>query len=261
MTSFSIKTARATEQLLGRIPYYGRAVLLPRSLGRQGTDEAHFIYNGTNYLGTFSANYTSNPLISRTYSANFNGGSGNTSYSFTADPSGTPSIVIIGSYFNAASPPTAVTYGGESMTPVTPYVSNPGDGGSGAWAYYLVDPPTGSQTVDITKASTDNINAEVVTYTGTNISSPIGAVATSSTSSSPNTLSLTTASNSWIVATINGNTISSVTNNSADMGDVTAGYKSYYDTNGTTGATSNSVVTTFSGEAGLAALVFELKAQ
>jgi len=105
------------------------------------------------------------------------------------------SLLVITLLYSAGAygAPTSVTYGGSSMT-LIPSSFSAADGNSqGTVAYYLNSPPSGVNDVVATGAYFGVVLvANIVAFTGTNTTTPIGAHARSSvTGSSPFALTMT----------------------------------------------------------------------
>lgn len=201
--------------------------------------------------------------IAQTYAASFQGGYPNSILTGTANPPGSPSLVIVSVYDNL-NLATSATYGVVPMTAVAPPIECPTNG-CGASVFYLENPPTGLQEVVVAKGS-DNIDVEVVAYTGTDISTPSASIGTVFTGSgpvggTPLTATIVTAPDSWLgtQATDNQGWFS-VTTNGTMM--APRGGFLYFDSNGPAGQTSNSVVYQAAGTNpdGMAIILFELKA-
>lgn len=218
-----------------------------------------FIFPVVLFLVIFSPAQAS---ITRLSSTNFNqGGSGSFSRTITSTLSGSPTIAVIGGFYNGISYPTGITYNGVAMTPIfsTLKVAAPTEVTNGGfYAAYIINPPTGAQSVVITKNAVDNVYAFIASYSGTDTVAPIGVNGTFSSGSSPQTINLTTASvNSWIGIFGELNGAVTVALNGGNLTDLSSGNQAYYDSNAVVGVTSNSVVTSgFSSPAAVGA--FEL---
>lgn len=188
----------------------GRTVTFPASVKWTGgatpslstdansTSIVSFLSDGTNYFASVSYRPAAPPIA---FDAEAQG-SGNPTFSWTHTPAGTPTLAIVSGYENAQDI-TSVTYGGQTMTlAATPQQT--GTGGVYLVLYYLVNPPSGAQTVTVNKP-TDGAYAYLssMTYTGTAITSAaIGNVATyftGSAASSYNFNLTAVAATSWVV--------------------------------------------------------------
>lgn len=112
------------------------------------------------------------------------------SWSHTAN--GTDRIVVVGVSINANTAVSSVTYGGLPLTKIVAYESG---NAVRASLWYLINPPTGLQTVRVNMSATARFVAGAHSYTGVNQQIPLGTPAvsrgTSMTSASLNVLSNT----------------------------------------------------------------------
>ena len=93
---------------------------------------------------------------------------------------------------------SSITYGGQLMSPA---VQATGTGGTDVEIWYLVAPPTGSNTLLVNwGGSFHNYNMAVETFGGVNQASPIGANASNSNSSCPTSFSSTLTTLSHAIA-------------------------------------------------------------
>lgn len=81
---------------------------------------------------------------------------------------------------------TGVTYNSVSLTEA---VSNTTS--RGAYIYYLANPATGTNTLNITSSQTDDVRVVIASYTGADTTTPLDATTTGSDSATTYTLSLT----------------------------------------------------------------------
>lgn len=111
--------------------------------------------------------------------------------------SGSNRIVFFYLWIVQGGPTTSITYNGVAMTLLR--LGNPGGGSRAMRVYYLVNPPTGTNSVSVTISTTVDWVASLVSYTGVNQSSPFandGFVDQASVTSLPRTIT-TSFNNSW----------------------------------------------------------------
>lgn len=128
-----------------------------------------------------------------------------TSATFSLTVSGSNRILIVGVVLrspNSASGPSSVTYNGVSLTQIA--VIDISFMNLSLWR--LVNPSTGANNVVVTNGATSsNIAATAVSYTGVNQTTPLGT-ATSNSASSASSMSTTVSSNSGELVVDTGGT-------------------------------------------------------
>ena len=118
-----------------------------------------------------------------------------TPLSFTHTASGSNRFVIITTHLKTSTNTvTAVTYGGIPATFLLSISRTIINGENTTVVYTLVNPPTGAQTVVITRGSNNAIGA-AMSYTGVDQASPIGATATTQAQTTNVTTNITTLQN------------------------------------------------------------------
>ena len=106
---------------------------------------------------------------------------------------------------------TWVTYAGVSMTQIWSYSAD--GAGNGVTTWFLANPTSGSNNVVISTSVATTIMCHIVSYTGVNQSTPVGAVVTNwptTTGTWTQTLT-TTVDNSWLVMSWKGRSGNTIT--------------------------------------------------
>lgn len=191
----------------------GRSVTWPASIKWAGgnapalssaassTDVISFVYDGTNYLGTYALNMSTSagsPSLVGT-ATTFAATTSQSDFYFNADVSSSGSDrcllvnIISGSGNNTGI--TAATVGGNSMTKIVSIVGTQLGGGV---MFYYPTPPTGTQQIHITNSGSTFTNAVVYELQNCAQSSPVDV-----TASAVNSASAASASNSITTTTNN----------------------------------------------------------
>lgn len=154
--------------------------------------------------------------------ATSNGGNntGGSSVTWTHTCTGSNLILIVNSTLDSGSTVTAVSFNGVPATLVNSATSS----GRTTYMHYLINPATGSHTVQVDRNSgTGTIDTSAVSYTGMKQSSQPETSVTSTSTTSNLSLNITTSTdNAWLVASTGVNqssgAITAGTNNFARIG-------------------------------------------
>ena len=134
---------------------------------------------------------------------------GNTSWTHT--PAGTPAgaLVIILQRASAGSDQVSgVTYGGISMSevPPSPLITAP----SGAYAYFLSNPPSGGQTVAVTTSGSTGKRAISFTVTASGPTAVVDADGVATNVDDPSVTLAAGADTAWVASAIRSNTLANL---------------------------------------------------
>lgn len=187
----------------------GRTITWPSTIKWQGgiapiltgvansMDLVSFIYDGTNYLGSYGLNYrvssSSIAFDTKTTSQQLNASS--ITWSHTTGGSNRILFVVTEGQNNCGA--NSVTYNGTSLTQIQSNISGGNSDISSLW--YLVNPSAGSNNVVINRGCGSGwFGGAAVSYTGVHQSNPINASGTSTGSGTSASKSLTTTvDNTW----------------------------------------------------------------
>lgn len=171
---------------------------------------------------------------------------GGASPTMTHSASGSDRLAVI-SIFSTVDPVTSVTYAGNACTFIDKLLMTGAAAGQYIHLYYYLNPPTGSQTIQVNTSGNLLGYISVATYTGVKQSGqPDASNKGGSSSTSSQSVSVTTtADNSWLIGyAYTGNTMSAGTGTTLRGGPV-AGILQMIDANSaTTPAGSDSLIVT-----------------
>jgi len=178
-----------------------------------------------------------------------NSGSMSHAFSVTAGQSNLAAFAWVQWNWTSGGTITSITYGGQAMTAIgTTFTITHNGNPCYSNVFYLVNPPTGSNTLAIAGSSVNQIEANLVSFYGVNQTTPIrsGTIATANTGNN-SSYSLTVSSNAndltFSYALVEGNSVTG-TNQTSDgiSSDGTIGSD-----HGTTRAASLTHIWSFSG--------------
>jgi hypothetical protein len=169
--------------------------------------------------------------------------------SFTC--SGSDRILFVGVFTNGTVTALSATYNGVSMTQLAFFTDANTPTGNKQAVFYMVNPPTGSNTVSVTRTGGANMSIIAASYNGVDQSNPIDAhVTDAGTGTAPSfTTSSVTVSNSdnWLVGLFRDvdNKVTSA-NILSFVASTSTVFEEVWDSNGAAGAGSKSVTYTIS---------------
>lgn len=181
-----------------------------------------------------------------------NGGSFSSAFTVTAGGSNIVALAAISWNGTATGAVTAITYGGQAMTSCGTASTAGTSGGAGLQWFYLVNPPTGSNTLAATVSNTPTeIYADVISFTGVDQTTPVRTGSYNRTVSSTSvgttfTNVIQSNANDITVTAVMDDTGISSTNQTQRWSNTTGVMEQYGDT-GTTPAASITHTWTFAG--------------
>lgn len=162
------------------------------------------------------------------------------SMNVTAGGSNIVAFAAIGFDFLASESITGVTYGGSSMTSCGAASTN-ATSNSHTQGFYLINPPTGSNTLAVTgNANVAELYVNLISFTGVDQTTPVrpGTYATSSGNSTSPSLVISSNANDLTLSIVNAGPVSLSSTNQTSDGISTAGNNAAGSDHATTAAAS-----------------------
>lgn len=190
------------------------------------TDMVSFVYNGSNYLGSYRLNYEA-PGIAFDNAHNYGNIGSGTSWTESYTASGNNICLVVQMNDNAQNEITSMTYGGTSLSKVNSSVTKPSTGNDEVWIGDNM--PSGTNNLVINSNTSDSPFLAVASYNGCQTTgqpdSSYSSVSGSQTTSFSQTTSPSSAAGDWAVwavqtqatPTMGSNTTSRVTNSNGDL--------------------------------------------
>jgi len=122
--------------------------------------------------------------------------------SFALDATGGNILLVVLASRHFTNTVSSITYAGQALTLKSGPIDQPDTGGQRGriWLYYLVNPPSGSNTLAYTLSSATYANAcSAEIWSGVDTGDPFGTVATASGDPSPATVNVTSSSVQTVV--------------------------------------------------------------
>jgi hypothetical protein len=120
----------------------------------------------------FDANPTGGSIAPIIYDdvSSFNGNCSPCSFAHSITSSGTDRLLVVGVSPNGGQTVSSVDYGGKALTQVR---SDDAGGAAHSSLWYLVNPPTGSNSVDVTLSAADDVVIGAMSFLGVDQTNPI----------------------------------------------------------------------------------------
>ena len=131
----------------------------------------------------------------------FQGNCSPCSFAHSVTSSGADRILVVGVSPNAGQTVSSVDYGSETLTEIR---SDDAGGLAHSSLWYLVDPPTGSNSVDVTLSAADDVVIGAISFLGVDQTNPIDVHNGNTGNSNTPSVSLTTISDDDIIVDVVG---------------------------------------------------------